>query len=168
MKKKDIWHVIYTKSRHEKLLAEQLKQSGFEIYLPLVKKVTHWSDRKKTIEEPLFKSYLFIKNQSDKNQFKEFKSFVGFVKYNNKPAIVWQHEIDTLVSIIQHGYDINEVNSDNDFELGAKVMVLQGPLKGMIGDMVSYENNEGFNIGFENFGNSLIVKLPSKILKKIE
>jgi transcription antitermination factor NusG len=168
MKKKEIWHVIYTKSRHEKILAEQLKQSGYEIYLPLVKKITSWSDRKKTIEEPLFKSYIFIKNQNDRNRFKEFKSFVGFVQYDNKPAIVWQHEIDTLISIIKHGYDINEIISENDFKVGSKVMVMYGPLKGMIGDMISNENNEGFNIGFENFGNSLIVKLPSKILKKIE
>ena len=33
---------------------------GIESYLPLKKVLKQWSDRKKWVEEPLFRSYIFI------------------------------------------------------------------------------------------------------------
>src|SRR5690606_1218509 len=99
--------------------------------------------------------------------FKDFKSFVGFVKYDNKPARVWQREIDTLVSIIKNGYDITDVSDMEDLMIGTKVIITQGPMKGLIGDLVSIDNDQGFSINFENFNSSLMVKIPAKILKKV-
>ncbi len=58
MKKK--WYAIYTKSRNEKKLATNLKARGIEVYLPLLKTLKQWSDRKKWVEIPLFRSYLFV------------------------------------------------------------------------------------------------------------
>lgn len=167
MNKEEKWHVIYTRSRHEKILAEQLTEAGFTVYLPLILKETKWSDRKKTVEEPLFKSYVFIKEVSDKALFKDYKSFVTFVNYNGKPAVVWQREINTLRSIIKHGYDVTELMSLEEIEKGSKVLIMGGPLKGMTGELISVEDKDCFVIHFENIGNSLLVKLPSKILKKI-
>ena len=50
------WIAIYTKSRHEKKVANNLIEKGFEVYLPLIRKRQKWSDRKKWISYPLFKS----------------------------------------------------------------------------------------------------------------
>lgn len=167
MNKEEKWHVIYTRSRHEKILAEQLSEAGYTVYLPLITKETKWSDRKKMVEEPLFKSYLFIKGVSEKALFKDYKSFVAMVTYNGKPAVVWQREINTLKSIIKHGYDVTEFVNTEEIENGSKVMIMGGPLKGMTGELISVEDKDCFVIHFENIGNSLLVKLPSKILKKI-
>lgn len=112
---KDSWYVIYTRSRQEKVLATQLEAAGFEVYLPLISKVSIWSDRKKTVEIPLFNSYVFIKNEYDKSKFKDFKSFVTFLNYNGKPAIVKQKEIDVLKTIIKNGYDIGEASEVEAF-----------------------------------------------------
>ena len=67
------WYVLYTKSRNEKLVAERLKEIGIETYCPVLKKVKQWSDRKKVVEEPLFKSYVFVRleEHNRKDVFKE-------------------------------------------------------------------------------------------------
>lgn len=167
MNKKEIWYVIYTKSRQEKILNDKLMSAGYSVYLPLVKKNSQWSDRRKIIEVPLFNSYLFIKNVSDREKLKDFNGFVNFLMFDNKPAIVTQTEIETLKSIIRHGYDVLEITNLKDLKLGSKVMVIGGPLKGMVGELISNSDEEWFLINFENFSSSIQVKIPPKVLKKI-
>ncbi len=168
METQTIWHVIYTKSRQEKLVAEKLAAAGYEIYLPLVKTISQWSDRKKVIEKPLFNSYVFIKEVRDNDKIKTYNGVVGFLKYNNKPARVLQHEIDTLRSIIKHGYDVTELGDPRELTKGSRVMVMGGPLKGSVGELYENPESEWFIIHFENIGNSIKVKIPGKLLKKTE
>lgn len=168
MEKKENWFVIYTRSRHERILAEQLEGAGYEIYLPLVKKKSVWSDRNKVLEVPLFKSYVFIKGECEKMHMKDYKSFVGFVQYNGKPAVVRQDEIDIIKNVIKHGYDISEASSSTEFSPGCKVSVIGGPLRGMTGELTSSADSQRFLIRFENLGNILMVKVPARSLKKIE
>lgn len=163
-----IWNVIYTKSRQEKIVAERLESAGYEIYLPLIKVLSQWSDRKKLVSKPLFNSYVFVKNISDIERIKTYRGVVGLLKYNNKPAKVQQHEIDTLKSIIKHGYDVSDIGDTSGLEKGSKVMVIGGPLKGNIGELYENPESEWFIINFENIGNSIKVKIPSKLLKRIE
>jgi len=168
MEKQIVWHVIYTKSRQEKIVAEKLGAAGYEIYLPLVKVISQWSDRKKVVEKPLFNSYVFIKDVIDNDKIKTFNGVVGFLKYDRKLAIVHQHEINTLKSIIKHGYDVTELGNQEELVLGSRVMIMAGPLKGSVGELYANPESEWFIIHFENIGNSLKVKIPSKLLKKIE
>jgi transcriptional antiterminator NusG len=55
------WYAVHTRARHEKLVAERLQERGFTAFLPLVKETHSWSDRKKTIELPLFSCYVFVR-----------------------------------------------------------------------------------------------------------
>ena len=50
------WYVLYTKSRHEKKLADRLQSEGWTVYCPLKKTTRQWRDRKKVVEEALFPS----------------------------------------------------------------------------------------------------------------
>jgi transcription antitermination factor NusG len=167
MKGQENWYVIYTKSRQEKSLSEKLSAAGFEVYLPLVRKQSQWSDRKKVIEVPLFSSYVFIKDICEKDKLRDFKGFVGFLKYNNQPALVSSREIETLKSVILYGFDVSEAGDISRLEQGAKVMVMTGPLKGMTGELINIADHDLFMINFENFGNSIQVRVPSNILKKL-
>ena len=56
------WHALYVRSRSEKKVLTQLEDLGMEAYLPLVIRVKQWSDRRKKVEEPLFKSYVFVRS----------------------------------------------------------------------------------------------------------
>ncbi|MBP1652940.1 MAG: NusG antitermination factor, partial [Bacteroidetes bacterium] len=60
-KSQNFWYAVYTKPRWEKKVAESLIRKQVETYCP-INRVTHqWSDRKKVVEEPLFKSYVFVR-----------------------------------------------------------------------------------------------------------
>jgi transcription antitermination factor NusG len=59
------WFAIYVQSKHEKVVASQLATKGFDTCLPLAKTIRKWSDRRKEIEEPIFKGYVFCQFNSE-------------------------------------------------------------------------------------------------------
>ena len=55
------WYAVYTKPRWEKKVFERLQNEQMEAYCPQNRVRKQWSDRIKWVEEPLFKSYVFVK-----------------------------------------------------------------------------------------------------------
>ena len=55
------WYGLQTRPRHEKIVAQRLEERGVTTFLPVVTEVHRWSDRKKTVEMPLFSCYVFAK-----------------------------------------------------------------------------------------------------------
>ena len=91
------WFAIYTKPRWEKKVNQLLTDKGVECYCPLNKVKRKWSDRTKTIEEPLFKSYVFVKvTEEERSKVRLTNGVVNFVYWNGKPAIVREKEIQTI------------------------------------------------------------------------
>ncbi len=91
------WFAIYTKPRWEKKVNLLLTNKGLECYCPLNKVKHKWSDRTKTIEEPLFKSYVFVKvTEEERTKVRLTNGVVNFVYWNGKPAIVREKEIQTI------------------------------------------------------------------------
>ena len=91
------WFAIYTKPRWEKKVNQLLTDKGVECYCPLNKVKRKWSDRTKTVEEPLFKSYVFVKvTEEERSKVRLTNGVVNFVYWNGKPAIVREKEIQTI------------------------------------------------------------------------
>lgn len=91
------WFAIYTKPRWEKKVYQLLVAKGVETYCPLNKVKKKWSDRIKTVEEPLFKSYVFVKvDDTERTKVRLTNGVVNFVYWNKKPAIIREREIDTI------------------------------------------------------------------------
>ena len=91
------WYVVYTKPRWEKKVNTLLNGKGVECYCPLNRVKRKWTDRIKTIEEPLFKSYVFVKvEDSDRSLVRLTNGVINFVYWNGKPAIVKEKEIQTI------------------------------------------------------------------------
>ena len=55
-----VWFAVQTRSRSEKKVALQFQTKGIETFLPLLKEVHHWSDRRKLVQQPLFPNYVFV------------------------------------------------------------------------------------------------------------
>ena len=79
------WHVLYTKPRNEKKVAERLSGAGDTVYCPLQKVRRQWSDRLKVIEEPLFKGYAFIHIEDHKISNETVEVF----HYSNEGVCSW-------------------------------------------------------------------------------
>src|SRR5258708_3075596 len=91
------WYAVYTKPRWEKKVSEQLAKGGIEAYCPLNKVRKKWSDRVKWVEEPLFKSYVFVRvKEAEQTQVRLFNGVVNFVYWLGKPAMVKDKEIEII------------------------------------------------------------------------
>lgn len=91
------WLVIYTKPRTELRVAEALKKIGIGVYCPVVEEIRQWSDRKKKIITPLFKSYVFVHLEAQRrNQVFKVPGVVNYLFWLGKPAEVRDEEIRAI------------------------------------------------------------------------
>src|SRR5688572_20945239 len=91
------WFAVYTKPRWEKKVVKLLVEKGIENYCPLNKVRRQWSDRIKLVEEPLFKSYVFVRVcEEDRTTVRMTDGVINFVYWNGKPAIIKDKEIQAI------------------------------------------------------------------------
>ena len=91
------WYVLYTKSRTEKKTAGRLNDLGFEVYCPLITEVHQWSDRKKKVTVPLFKSYVFVRMEpKNLNLVFDAPGVVSYLFWLGKRAVVKDAEINVI------------------------------------------------------------------------
>lgn len=91
------WYAVYTRPRWEKKVNRLLEEKGVETYCPLNRIRRKWSDRMKWVEEPLFKSYIFVRVQEkEKAEVRLTTGVVNFVYWNGKPGIVKDREIEGI------------------------------------------------------------------------
>ncbi len=122
------WYVLYTKPKNEKKVAEQLADLGLEVYCPTVKTVKVWSDRKKKVSEPLFKSYVFVKvNESQRDDVFEAYGVVRYLFWLGKPAVVREEEIEAIRNFLSETEDMAKPLV---FEYLQEMEILHGPFKG--------------------------------------
>ncbi|MFP4605959.1 MAG: UpxY family transcription antiterminator [Bacteroidales bacterium] len=161
------WYALYTKSRAEKKVAKELQLRGIEAYLPLEKRLKQWSDRKKWVEEPLIRSYIFVHtNLKGLHNAVYTPGVVKIVTFEGKPAPIPDKQIQAIKNVLS-SKEIYEVTSDN-FELGEMVEVKQGRLKGLQGEMVRHLNKYKVLIRIEVIQQNLMVNINPSYLKKME
>lgn len=120
------WHVVYTRPKWEKKVAERLNEIGVVSYCPLITKVSQWSDRKKIINVPLFNSYIFVQiDEKERHQIFEVVGAVRYLFWLGKPAIVKDSEIEAIKNwfAVPDTYDV----SLDQWKKGDKVVLESGP-----------------------------------------
>lgn len=125
------WYVLYTKPRNEKKAALDLEKIGVTVYCPLVTEIHQWSDRKKKVEVPLIKSYIFVQLE-EKNREIVFQApgIVRYVLWLKKPAIVRESEIKLLQESLKETISEVEVMQ---MKPGDLMDISSGPFKGKKG-----------------------------------
>jgi len=119
------WYAIYTKPRWEKKVYRLLTERGMEAYCPLNKVKKKWSDRIKIVEEPLFKSYVFVHTaEEQKSQVRQVDGVLNFVYWNGKPAIVKEKEINDIRRFMNEYQDVQAYPLE--LQLNTKVVIRSG------------------------------------------
>ena len=134
------WFAVYTKSRHEKLLEQELRKKQIQTFLPLRTVTRFWSDRKKNIEEPIFKSYLFVRIPW-KERWSVLNSVgaVNFVgPHLSYPVEVSENEIISIQKFIQEKVSLDPFPY---LKQGQRVYVRSGPFKGVEGFVVRKDSH---------------------------
>lgn len=123
------WYVIYTKPRWEMRVAGDLQKIDIEVYCPMVTEVKQWSDRKKKVTSPLFRSYVFVRLSSkDRNRVFEVSGVVQFLFWLGEPAVVRNSEIETLKKWLEN--DEVEFLESAHLTPGDKITIAGGDFKG--------------------------------------
>jgi transcription antitermination factor NusG len=160
------WLVVYTKPRWEKKVHTSLVKKGIEAYCPLNKVRRKWSDRMKTIEEPLFKSYVFVKvEDAEMTEVRFVDGVLNYVYWNGKPAIVREEEIIEIKKFMSEYEDV-EVTS---FELKpADAVVLNtGVMMGATGRVLRVMGNNTVEVRIDSLGFILTAKFDKKTVSKV-
>ena len=129
-----LWYVVYTKPRNERKVAERLNAKSFEVYCPLVKTLRQWSDRKKSVNIPMFTSYVFVRlSEPDRQIVVQDPGVLNFIYWQGSPAVVRETEIETIKRIETDGLDI-EV-SGSRLQTGERLEIKEGLFKGLDGEV---------------------------------
>lgn len=121
------WYVLYSKPRWEKKVDTTLVKKGIESWCPVKKIERQWTDRKKIIEEPIFKSYVFVRvDEKEKLEVLITPGVLNFIYFLGKPAVVRDEDIETIKRYLLVADTNIEIISSTGFTQNTKVKVSHG------------------------------------------
>ena len=160
------WYPVYTNPRAEKAALTALQKKGITAYLPLQKQLKQWSDRKKWVEEPFLKSYIFVyMRATEQTEVLMIKGISRFIFFSGKIASMPDRQIEELKSLLASPYEL-EITADA-LERGESVIVKAGPLKGLIGEMIAYKSRTQLVIRLDKLGYSILVNLAASLIDRL-
>ena len=159
------WYVLYTKSRYEKAVSDKLALSGIDVYCPLLKRKKLWSDRWKWVEEPLFRSYCFVRlEDNDRDSVFTIPGVVRYVYHCGKPAIIREKEMTLLKSwLMQYDHGCIEASSLN---VNDRIRIRSGALMDKEAEVLESKGNYAL-LFLEDIGLQVKVDLRKNIVEKI-
>jgi len=159
------WYAAYTKPRNEKKVLDRLVNAGIEAYLPLQRSLKQWSDRKKMVEEPLFRSYIFVKiSGADYYRVLNTNGIVRYITFEGKAVPIPEKQIDLIKQLLEQNIEVESVQEN--IEPGTKVEVKFGSLMGLVGELIEHKGVQKVVIRIDHISHSLLVTLPTKYITK--
>ena len=157
------WIAVYTKSRHEKVVIQELENKNIEAYCPIFKERRQWSDRKRWVEFPLFRSYVFAKIELKNSLYiLQAMGVHHIIKFQGNISIIPDEIIQNIKSIIDGCFTVEQVEY---FVKGDEVIVVDGPLKGMEGIVVKIKNENKLVLKIEAIQQAIAVQIHPGYLK---
>ncbi|MFA5326366.1 MAG: UpxY family transcription antiterminator [Prolixibacteraceae bacterium] len=162
------WYAIYTRANAEKKLFDNLLEKKIECYLPMRKVLKVWADRKKWVEEPLFKSYLFVR-VSHKEFFNVLNTTgaVCYVSFGGRAQAIPSVQIDNIKTFLaQREYEITV--SHERIQKGVSVEVLFGAFKGVHGEVVNILGQSRILVRIDSMNCSLYANISKEEVLLLE
>jgi transcription antitermination factor NusG len=148
------WYVVYTKPRWEKKVYRLFEEGGIEAYCPLNRTKKQWSDRVKWIEEPVFKSYVFVRvKEEEMTAIRMVNGVVNYVYWLGKPAVVKDKEIEVIRKFLD---EYEEVRVEPvELKKDTKVTIRKGALMDKEAKVMKVLNNR-VRVVIESIGFALV------------
>ncbi len=128
------WYAVYTRSRHEKTVAQQLGHKSVDHFLPLFETIRNWRNGRFRVRLPLFPGYLFVHIAlQERLQVLQVPGVVGLVSSNGMPVALPQAEIETIRDALTKGL---QAHPHPYLTVGSRVRINSGPLEGLNGILV--------------------------------
>ncbi len=161
------WFAVYTNPRSEKKAHALLLEKGIDAYLPLQRTLKQWSDRKKWVEEPLFRSYLFVNIPPDRYfDVLNTNGVVRYITFEGKAVPVPSQQIEAVRMFLESGE--TGVEDSGRYLPGQPVEVVKGPLKGLSGELVQLSGRHKVRVEIGAVGQSIMVTIPVNQLRVVK
>ena len=159
------WYAVYTKSRAEKKVSESLRENGIEEFLPLVKTLRQWSDRKKQITVPLFNSYIFVHiDLSERENVLRTNGVVCFVTIGKELIPIPENQIHAIHEYLKQ--DIQQL-VDFNYEEGQRVRIDRGVMKGLEGTIANANGIHKLRIKIEAVNQYITLTIAKNLLRPV-
>jgi transcription antitermination factor NusG len=158
MNNKKIWRVLYVKPRTEKKVNDLLKDNGIDTWCPMHKISKQWSDRTKIVEEPIFKSYVFVNilpEQAEK--VKHTQGVLNYVYYLGKPAVVRDEEIESIKKYLKLDNAVATLVDNQSFNVNDKVKISNGVFMNKAGKVTKTGKKKVF-VQIESIGTVMSIE----------
>jgi transcription antitermination factor NusG len=158
------WYALYTRPRFEKKVDLDLRDEGFEVYLPMMHTRKKWSDRMKWVDIPMFSGYIFVR-VSHREYFKilQHPAVMKYISFGGKPSVVPEKVIETIQRALCEGVDFEVTNKI--FKPGQPVDITAGPMIGFSGEVVRYAGKKCLLVRVANTGLSMVVQMQAAYLE---
>src|SRR5262252_1350688 len=125
------WFALHVKSRMEQTTGELLRTKGYETFVPTYKP----AESRSSVEMPLFPSYAFCRfDPGIRCPILTTPGVIRVVGYGKSPAVVCEAEIEAIRRIVLSSL---EAKPHEYLHAGQVVIVKRGPLRGVVGKVVS-------------------------------
>jgi len=160
------WYACFVKPRAEKAVAVRMTGAGVECFLPLQRIRRRWSDRIKWVDEPLIRSYVFVKvNKQSFRKVLFVEGFLRFITFEGRAVPIPDKQIEALKLILDKGVDLEVTVAS--FEAGQLVEVISGPLIGLKGELVESRGNKRMLLRLEQINHGILVTIEASLLARI-
>ncbi|SFV31406.1 UpxY family transcription antiterminator [Thermoflavifilum thermophilum] len=159
------WYAVYTRPRWEKKIVAQFQLRQIEHYCPLQKTRRQWSDRMKIVEEPLFRSYVFVRIclLQEQTAVRMVPGVINFVYWNGKPAVVRDEEILTIKRFLR---DYTEVRA-YPLQPGQKVRIIDGVMMDQEGVVEKVQGRKVYVV-LDSIGYALVAEFNQSSLEPVD
>jgi transcription antitermination factor NusG len=153
------WFAIWTRSRHEQVVREQLERKGYEAFLPTITRWSRWKDRKKKIDWPLFPGYCFVRfDGGDRLGILKCTGVVNIVSFDGDIAPIPEQEIDGIRRLVQSDLQYDPCPLIHE---GMLVEVIHGPLKGVVGRLLRKGAHARLMLSVDLIGQAVSVEVDA-------
>jgi len=162
------WYALHTRSHFEQKVFDGLRGKSIETFLPKVQVMSRRKDRRQKILIPLLPGYVFVQYDQDPEIYWDIIKTVGVVRmvgFEGKPTPAREEEIQSLM--IMDGTD-RTVHNRSLMKRGDRVMIMEGPLKGLVGFYVRHKGrSEKVVVNIELLHRALAVEIEDWALEKV-
>lgn len=157
------WYALWTRSRHEQVVREQLERKGYVAFLPTIPKWSRWKDRKKRIDWPLFPGYCFARfDAAERLPILKCTGVVNIVSFDGEVAPIPDVEIESIRRLVESDLQYDPCPLIKE---GSLVEVTHGPLKGVSGRLVRKGAHARLILAVDLIGQAVSVEVDAADVK---
>jgi transcription antitermination factor NusG len=161
------WYAIRTRSRHEKKVADEVREKGIVSFLPLVTRLHNWSDRRKKVDLPLFPGYVFVHTFStpeSRLSILRTSGVAGFVGSQGYGTPIPEKQIDDIRLIVENGVPFEAYPY---LHINERVRIRGGALDGVEGTLTAKNADHSLVVSIELIQRSILVRVTGYELEKV-